>query len=875
MHVDPAAPTGRQQRQAVLLAALCALLFLRDALLPGRVLVPFPPEVFDVRCAEAQARGIFDPADAARGNLGMGDKYQQSLCWDRVLQDRLRALELPLWTRDIGGGASFVPQMAQVYQPVNLLLLLLPNEQWYGWWYFVHLVLFGWLCYRFLRRLGCAHPSALVGVVCAVLSLWTQCKLHHNVILTAALSLWPMLSAVHVIARDSAAGRPGERRVGRAVGWLALWTGLSWLSGFAVVSLQVSYLTAAFALLLCLQNERGRRLRPLLLAGGGLALGALLSLAHMVPVLLASGASVRGPTMAAGVLAANGLEWDHALTALWPDLLSWAEDRWYVAAQGHPFADAARMPWSQLVLLAQPLYHGRAIHGWVETSFAIGVPALACALLAAGDARRRGVVVFFAAAALLGFGIATADQPFLSLARLLPGLAAADLRRLLFTVAMALTVLAALGADRVLQERRPWAAVGALGLVALLSFAALLWLGRQEPDGSFVDSVAHAIAADSDHDLVAGREPDEVARWIRSVAHGREAEHNLAMLQTTALRALLAAAAAALALVLPWPRLRVAGVAAVTALELLHAGLGPVQTVPVRRVTTPPAVLAPVLAAPEEAPGVRPRLQRLASPGQPVAASLYLPNLPAYHGIEDAAAYNPLAPARMEEFFRAIEPDRPDKVGVATGGAGVGPFHDPASLRHPLCDLFGIRFVLTDQPVPAGAGIADRTPPQTGPFRLLERTTTLPRATFVRRVRFAPDREERLRLLADPTRPVADEVLLEDPGAAVPAAAAAPPATVRITGHEDQRVTVAVETEAMGYLRLADPYDPGWRVTVDGEPAPLLVADHYLRAVPVPAGRHEVVFTFDAPRVVWPPRLSLLALVAVLALLLRRDSRLP
>ena len=71
-----------------------------------------------------------------------------------------------------------------------------------------------------------------------------------------------------------------------------------------------------------------------------------------------------------------------------------------------------------------------------------------------------------------------------------------------------------------------------------------------------------------------------------------------------------------------------------------------------------------------------------------------------------------------------------------------------------------------------------------------------------------------------------------------------------------------------GYVRLADPYDAGWRVTVDGEDAPLYIADHYLRAVHVEAGEHEVMFTYDQARAVWPLRLSLLALLTTLAALL-------
>ena len=98
----------------------------------------------------------------------------------------------------------------------------------------------------------------------------------------------------------------------------------------------------------------------------------------------------------------------------------------------------------------------------------------------------------------------------------------------------------------------------------------------------------------------------------------------------------------------------------------------------------------------------------------------------------------------------------------------------------------------------------------------------------------------------------------------------AKPAVVDIVRHEDTRVTIRVQTEADGYLRLADAWDAGWRAEVDGKDAKIHVADHYLRAVYLTPGEHEVVFTMDAPRVIWPPRISFVALLAILWLLLRR-----
>jgi hypothetical protein len=862
-------PPRHQHLQAVLLALLCSVLFLRDALLPGRALVPYPPEQMDVVRAEAMANGTLDLQDARRGLASGGDKYLQSLCWDRVMQDRFRKGEFPLWTRDIAGGAPFVPQMAQAYEPINVLLWLLPSAQWYGWWYLIHQVLFGYFAYLFVRRLGCAHGSALFALVVGVLGLWTQCKVHHNVILTAALPLWPMLSAAFDLVHGNVAGK--QRR--RTIAWMAFWTGISWLSGFAVVSLQVSYLTVAFAGLLALHRARGERLRALLPVGVAMALGGLLSFAHMIPVLQASAVSARDSSWNPAFLAAHGLEWDHALSTIWPDLLSWPSDVFY-PENGKPLADATHMPWSQLVLLAQPLsaVTGSPFQSWIETSFAVGIAPLACILLALFDRNRRTFAWFFAGTAVLAFAFATADEPFLSLARYVPGIASADLRRLLFTVSVSLVVLTGLGAESLRTKARRWPAMVLIVGSAAVSLLAMLWLSQHADEASFVRGTAELFVADHAHrDVMAIQgNADLAVAFVQQNAAPGEALHNLSALWTTAWRALLAASCAAIALFARrrWP-IAIALLITATMLELLSCSFGPVQTVAAARITTPPKVVGPVFAA-AEPNGVRPRLARLAARTDARIASWYPANLPGFHGLEDASGYNPLPSARYEQFFTAIEPDvaatpgAPAKSNVTFGGAGVGAFHDPRSLHHPLCDLFGIRFVVTKEDVPLDASLVDRTPPGTGGFRLLERTTTLPRATFVREVDVIKNQKERLAELSRPDRDVKNRIVLEDASAVRPAPRNAPPTEVSITTHTDERVVIQVNTLTDGYLRLADPYNAGWRATIDRNQTEVYVADHYLRAVYVKPGEHEIVFTFDNARVLWPRHLSLLALVAIL-----------
>ena len=197
-------PPAGQQLQAIVLAVLCSLLFLGTAVLPTNCLVPYPPEALEPLKSEALADGRITNVELLTGNVAMGDKYNQSLAWDRILQDRLRGGEIPLWTRDIAGGVPFVPQMAQVYQPWNLLLLVVPAAGIYGIWYLAHMVLFGFFAYRFCRRLGTSHVPGLLGMVAVVLGLWTQAQVHHNVILTAALPAFAILSCVHhlVVYRD-------------------------------------------------------------------------------------------------------------------------------------------------------------------------------------------------------------------------------------------------------------------------------------------------------------------------------------------------------------------------------------------------------------------------------------------------------------------------------------------------------------------------------------------------------------------------------------------------------------------------------------------------------------------------------------------------
>ena len=82
-----------------------------------------------------------------------------------------------------------------------------------------------------------------------------------------------------------------------------------------------------------------------------------------------------------------------------------------------------------------------------------------------------------------------------------------------------------------------------------------------------------------------------------------------------------------------------------------------------------------------------------------------------------------------------------------------------------------------------------------------------------------------------------------------------------LEGEALHRLSVELDgAQAEGVVIFNEAWDPGWRATVDGEPAPVLRANLLHRAVPVPAGAHEVVLVYR------PPGLRALSLLWLLTL---------
>jgi hypothetical protein len=87
-------------------------------------------------------------------------------------------------------------------------------------------------------------------------------------------------------------------------------------------------------------------------------------------------------------------------------------------------------------------------------------------------------------------------------------------------------------------------------------------------------------------------------------------------------------------------------------------------------------------------------------------------------------------------------------------------------------------------------------------------------------------------------------------------------AVTRLPSRPDEE-RFRVESDGAGYLVSRASFSRGWSAKVDGVPAPVLRANGKHRAVPVAAGRHDVVLDYRAPGLdtgLWLSALAALAL---------------
>ena len=464
---------------------------------------------------------------------------------------------------------------------------------------------------------------------------------------------------------------------------------------------------------------------------------------------------------------------------------------------------AMSLPPERLASLLLPNIFGNSAHGtywsrelgfFIQLCAYVGILPL-CAAWAALRERRDGPTGFFAALALVGLVLALGHYTAIfALLYDIPGLSFFRIpTRFLLWFALGTAVLCGLGVDQVLRTERQRRAsglglalgLGALGLGALVANGVDFWHAPADTN-ALLDRYVHHVRGD-------------------------------------VMRLGLVLACGVWLLATKW-RKQVAVVAPlVLFLELYSFGANYNGTLDPEVYTKRPAT-ATAIAADRGARVVPPRILSLvAEQSSPFD----------WHG---GWAYDRASYRRYPETLRMYTGGL---YGVTNALPGWSPLHlnrhgEFASGYPGFIPLVGIEYLVR---YGSGGNLEPIYAEDIGVYRY---PNALPRAYMVGQYKVEADPGRRLRYMASRRFDRRAEVVLErEPGVAI-----GPGGPVRIARYGDEEVAVAIEGKEGGLLVLSDTFYPGWRAYVDGVEQAILQANHVFRAVVVPAGASEVIFTF-------------------------------
>jgi len=554
---------------------------------------------------------------------------------------------------------------------------------------------------------------------------------------------------------------------------------------------------------------RGPRRRPLLLIGGGLVAGVLLMAFMLIPEARSAHDTVGVAARRAGTLQGQELPFSALKTVLFPD---W----WGQPGGAEAPTDASNAAATMAANYAERTFYGGAI-----------ALLLACiGLLTRGGWRRK---LPFLVLGVLGLAIALRAPGLSWLMTHLPAFKEVESQRLHFAFEFAVALLAAFGLQALLDAPRPPRSWFAVPLLALLG-------------GAFALVTARPLAG-------------EVGDTVNHFLHGTDYESKAVLAMTSAVWLLLFALGVAALLLLAWirPRWRTGIAVAAVALAALdaHHFVGRFQPMGPESKVVPP--VTPAVAY----------LREHRDAGRIVGLSGTLVNdWPLVYGIRDVRGYDSPQPTRrLFALWRILTPQQQAWEPFVPGGL------EARQLR--VLSVLGARYIMTPPGYPLGRGApsALRTVYSDTDGTILANDDVMPRALVPAELHVTDDeRATRATISEAGFDPSTDAAVERDqPGAAALARQPLARGRATIVDERNASVTLRTQLDRRGLVVLGDHFTEGWSVRVDGRPEPALYVDNAMRGVVVPAGEHEVVWSYTVPGLRLGAAVSLVTLAALLA----------
>ncbi len=163
-----------------------------------------------------------------------------------------------------------------------------------------------------------------------------------------------------------------------------------------------------------------------------------------------------------------------------------------------------------------------------------------------------------------------------------------------------------------------------------------------------------------------------------------------------------------------------------------------------------------------------------------------------------------------------------------------------------------------------------------GRWVLVRKGASFPRASVLSTWRVVRSEDDARRRVASASFDPQREVVLEE-NPALSSLRSGGPGSSRITYSQlgPQAARLGVDAVRPSIVLVRNMWDPNWHARMDGRSVRVLPADYILQGVPVPAGRHVIVLTYDDPTIGYGMLGSAAALIVLLggAWLMRKRER--
>ena len=229
-----------------------------------------------------------------------------------------------------------------------------------------------------------------------------------------------------------------------------------------------------------------------------------------------------------------------------------------------------------------------------------------------------------------------------------------------------------------------------------------------------------------------------------------------------------------------------------------------------------------------------------------------------------AGGEDPLALIRMIQV----------RLAFATGKRW-GYYYQADTVQTPVLNALNVCCVITRARLPPeklqGSSYTSETEIPGG--FLYATANALPRFFLVHRTQQAKNLEEAVHLLKQPAWQPAESVIVEGYTSTSDSPGDAARDSVSILSYRRNSVLLQVRSNHDGFLASSEANYPGWKATVDGQPAPIYNTNVAFRGLPLRPGIHKVEFTFRPAIVTWSALVSLAGWLALVGAAVRLQTR--